>query len=115
MHVPYHIGHHHMGVPSGPGVGMHHYSGHPPFAPGPPRHHHPIGLPPNQPNPLNGFHVAHFEAANVAALHHPGGAFAGTSTSTLIAHHHHQTGTQSVSTALSKDEFYLKQRYLQRT
>jgi len=80
----------------------------------PPAHHHPI-VPPRVPsNPLNRFHVAHFEAANVPSLHHPGAA---TSTSTLIAyHHHHQTAAQSIPTslALSKDEFYMKQRYFQR-
>jgi hypothetical protein len=123
MHVPY-PGSHHLiggppmlpiGVPPIPSGGIRHYPGHPSY---PPTHHQPIAPPHVQPNRLNGFHVAHFEAANVPSLHHPGTAFAATSTSTLIAHHHHQATAQStpssLTPALSKDEFYMKQRYLQR-
>jgi hypothetical protein len=115
MHVPYLGGHHPVGGPPMLPIGVpHHYPGHPSF---PPTHHHPIGPPHVQPNRLNGFHVAHYETANVSSLHHPGAGFAATSTSTLIAHHH-QTAAQpipsSLTAALSKDEFYMKQRYLQR-
>ncbi len=122
MHVPYSGGHHPLGgppmlpigVPYIPSGDLHHYPVHPSF---PAIQHHPIGPRHIQPNRLNGFHVAHFEAANVSSLHHPGAAFAATSTSTLIAHHH-QTAAPSIqsslTTALSKDEFYMKQRYLQR-
>jgi hypothetical protein len=121
MHVPYPGGHHPVRVPtmlpvSVPPVssgGMHHYPAHPAYPPTH-HHHHPMVHPHLQPNQLNGFHVAHFEAANVSSLHHPNTAFAATSTSTLIAHHH-ETGAQSMSTStLSKDEFYMKQRCLQR-
>jgi hypothetical protein len=116
MHVPYPGGHHPMGgppmlpigVPSG---GLHHYPVHPSF---PPTHHHPIVPSHVQPNRLNGFHVAHYETANVSSLHHPSTAFAATST--LIAHHQ-QTAAPSIPSSLtptlSKDEFYMKQRYLQ--
>jgi hypothetical protein len=123
MHVPYPGGHHGgppflpVGIPPVPGGGIHHYPGHPSYPPAHHHHHHPIVPPHVQPNPLNGFHVAHFEAANISSLHHPNTTFAATSTSTLIAHHH-QTATQSIPTsmtsALSKNEFYMKQRYLQR-
>jgi hypothetical protein len=119
MHIPYPGGHHSLvGPPILPGGGLHHYPGHPSFPSAHHHHHHPIGPPPHvQPNPLNGFHVTHFETANVSSLHHPGAAFAATSsTSTLIAHHH-QTATQSIPTSLgstlSKNEFYMKQHYLQ--
>jgi hypothetical protein len=87
---------------------MHHY---PQFAPGPPVHHHPpIAPPPPLPPahiPMNGYNAPPFHP-------HPNAPF--TSTSTFIAHH--QTATQPISTALttalSEDEFYLKQRYFQR-
>jgi hypothetical protein len=114
MHVPYPGSHHLVGGPSMlSGGGFHHYPIHPSF---PSAHHHPIGPPYIQQNPLNGFHITHFETANSSSLHHPGTTFAATST--LIAHHH-QTATQSIPTsigsALSKDEFYMKQNCLQRT
>lgn len=122
MHVPYTGGHHPVVVPpilpvNIPPVsngGLHHYPTHPSYPPvNHHHHHHPMNLTHLQPNQLNGFHVAHFEAANVSSLHHPNTAFAATTTSTMIAHH--QTGAQSISTpTLSKDEFYMKQRSLQR-
>lgn len=127
MHVPYPGAHHPMGGPpllpmNVPGGSLHHYPNHPPYLP--PHHHHhphphphPIAPPHLQPNRLNGFHVAHYETANVSSLHHPSTTYAAASTSSLIAHHN-QTTTQSIPSssapALSKDEFYLKQRYLQR-
>ncbi|CAF4633613.1 unnamed protein product [Rotaria sp. Silwood1] len=125
MHVSYPGVHHSVGAPPMLPVGVssvpigsiHHYPGHPSFSAGLPAHHHPLAPPHVQPNPINGFHVSHFEAANVSSLHHPSTTFASTSTSTLIAHHH-QTATQPIPTpltsTLSKDEFYMKQRYLQR-
>ncbi|CAF1020088.1 unnamed protein product [Rotaria sordida] len=122
MHVPYSGVHHSVGAPPIlPVGGIRHYPSHPSFPAGLPAHHYPLVPSHVQPNPINGFHVAHFEAANVSSLHHPNTPFAATSTSTstLIAHnHHHQTAAQPISTplasALSKDEFYMKQRYLQR-
>jgi hypothetical protein len=123
MHVPYPGGHHAVsgplilpvGISHIPGGGIHHYPGHPSYPSS--HHHHPVVPPHMQPNTLNGFHVAHFEAANLSSLHHPNATFASTSSSTLIAHHQ-QTAPQSISTslttALSKDEFYMKQRYLKR-
>ena len=89
-----------------PPAGIHHY---PPYAPPPPVHHHhhppppapPIVAPPHI--PANGFNIGSF---------HPHSNAPYTSTSTFIAHH--QTAAQSISTALSEDEFYIKQRYFQR-
>ncbi|CAF3603690.1 unnamed protein product [Adineta steineri] len=118
MHLPYPHGvHHPMGAPSMlPGRGLHHYPAHPSY---PLPHHHSIGPPHMQPNSLNGYHVTHYETANVSSLHHhPGPGYAATSTSTVIAHHH-QTGSQSVPTSietgLSKNEYYMRQRHLQQT
>ncbi|CAF0836459.1 unnamed protein product [Rotaria sp. Silwood1] len=88
-----------------PAGGMHHY---PPYAPAPPIHHHPLPPPPPPivapPHiPTNGYNMPGF---------HPHSAAPYTSTSTFIAHH--QTATQPISTALSENEFYIKQRYFQR-
>lgn len=124
MHVPYVGASHPMsGPPLLPmhisGSGLHPYSGHPPYLPTHP-HHHPIVPPHLQPNRLNEFHVAHYETANASSLHHPNTTYAATSTSTLIAHHQQTasqsipTSTSSVAPALSKNEFYMKQHYLQR-
>ncbi len=96
-----------MGVRYPPG-GMHHY---PPYAPAPPVHHHHPLPPPPPPRPIvppphiptNGYNMPGF---------HPHSNAPFTSTSTFIAHH--QTATQPISTALSEDEFYIKQRYFQR-
>ncbi|CAF0940507.1 unnamed protein product [Adineta steineri] len=87
-----------------PPAGIHHY---PQYAPPPPVHHHPI--PPPRPIippphiPTNGYNMPGF---------HPHTNVPFTSTSTFITHH--QTATQPISTALSEDEFYTKQRYFQR-
>jgi hypothetical protein len=106
---------------AGPPVHHHHPHHHPAAPPPPPpphptahhphAHHHPIIGPPHVPtNPVNGYNVSPFlpHAANTP--------FASTSTSTFITHH--QTATQPISTALttalSEDEFYIKQRYFQR-
>ncbi|UJR16456.1 hypothetical protein I4U23_003358 [Adineta vaga] len=88
-----------------PPAGIHHY---PQYAPAPPvHHHHPIPPPrPIVPPPhiqANGYTMPGFHP-------HPTAPF--TSTSTFIQHH--QTATQPISTALSENEFYTKQRYFQR-
>ena len=93
-----------MGIRYPPG-GMHPY---PHYPQGPPVHHHHPVPPPHQmlPNPhipTNGYNMPGFPP-------HPNAPF--TSTSTFIAHH--QTATQPISNALSEDEFYTKQRFLQR-
>lgn len=82
---------------------------YPPFAgPAPPIHPHPPHPPPPSivapPHiPTNGYNMPPF---------HPHATVPYTSTSTFIAHH--QTATQPISTALSENEFYIKQRYFQR-
>ncbi|CAF1236897.1 unnamed protein product, partial [Adineta ricciae] len=102
----------------------------------PPGGYHPYPLqpiyPPTHPfngshlqhNPINGYHVTHYETANVSSLHHPGTTYAATST--LIAHHHQQQPPQQhheptgqitpkpIELTLSKDEFYTRQRRVQR-
>ncbi len=71
-----------------PPAGIHHY---PQYAPAPPHH-----------IPTNGYNIPNYSP-------HPAAPF--TSTSTFITH---RTATQPISTALSEDEFYIKQRYFQR-
>ena len=119
MHVPYPGVHHPVRVPpmlsvNGahiPNGGIHHYPGHSAY---PPAHLHPMGHPSLPPNQLNGYHVAHFEGANVPSLHHSNAPFVATSTSAPIPYNN-QAGAQPISkTTMSKDEFYLKQRSLQR-
>ncbi len=93
-----------MGVRYPPG-GLHHY---PTYPPAPPILHHPPPPPPHQilPNPhipTNGYNMPGF---------HPHTNVPFTSTSTFITHH--QTASQPISTTLSEDEFYTKQRYFQR-
>ncbi|CAF0839694.1 unnamed protein product [Rotaria sordida] len=87
-----------------PAGGIHHF---PQYAPAPPIHHHPPPPPPQivaPPHiPTNGYNMPGFHP-------HPTAPY--TSTSTFIAHH--QTATQPISTALSENEFYIKQRYFQR-
>jgi hypothetical protein len=88
-----------------PPSGMHPYPHYPPAPPV--HHHHPVPPPhhmlPNPHIPTNGYNMPGFPS-------HPNAPF--TSTSTFIAHH--QTATQPISNALSEDEFYTKQRFLQR-
>ena len=88
---------------------MHRYPVYPMYPPG---HHHPMGLPHMQPNHMNGYHMGQYEAGNGPALHQPNPTFQGTSPSTLMPQNL-QTGPQTIPTsALSKDEFYKKQRDL---
>ena len=109
MHVPYH-----GGPPVLPVGGMPHYRGHQPY-PSVHHPHHPIGPPHIQPNHMNGYHVAHYESANVPSIHHPNATFGATPN--MIPHSQPpstQSTASSIPTTLSKDEFYLKQRSLQR-
>ncbi|CAF3558256.1 unnamed protein product [Rotaria socialis] len=89
-----------------PPAGMHHY---PAYAPAPPIHHH--HHPPPPPPPIVAPPHISTNGYNLPAFH-PHTAAPYTSTSTFIAHH--QTATQPISTALSENEFYMKQRYFQR-
>ncbi|UJR30003.1 hypothetical protein I4U23_017549 [Adineta vaga] len=105
----------HLSYPGAPPIlppgGYHHYPQHPHF---PVTHPHSFNATHLQPNPINGFHVTHYETANISSLHQPGTTYAATSTSTVIAHHHQDTTTQpiskSIDTILPKDEFHSKQR-----
>ncbi|CAF0865668.1 unnamed protein product [Adineta ricciae] len=89
-----------------PPAGIHPYQPYPPVQPVH-HHHHPIPPPrpivPSPHIPTNGYTMPGFHP-------HPTAPF--TSTSTFIAHH--QTATQPISTTLSENEFYTKQRYFQR-
>jgi hypothetical protein len=84
-----------------PPAGIHHY---PSYAPAPQVHHQPPPPPivPTQHIPTNGYNMPNFPP-------HPTAPF--TSTSTFITH---RTATQPISTALSENEFYTKQRYFQK-
>ena len=84
-----------------PPAGMHHY---PPYVPAPPVHHPPPPpqIIPNPHIPTNGYNIPTYPP-------HPTAPF--TSTSTFITH---RTATQPMSTALSENEFYTKQRLIQR-
>ena len=90
-----------------PPAGIHPYQPYPPVQPVHHHHHHPIPPPrpivPSPHIPTNGYTMPGFHP-------HPTAPF--TSTSTFIAHH--QTAPQPMSTALSENEFYTKQRYFQR-
>ena len=92
---------------------MHHYPGHAPFGSA---HYHSVGPSSHLPShALNGYHLSQYDAAT---LHHPNAAFTAIPTSTLTAHAQRQPSSPailtSLSTPLSKDEFYLKQRDLRR-
>lgn len=96
-----------MPYPGGhPSVGpiMHRYPVYPMYSTG--HHHHPMGLPHLQPNPMNGYPMGQYEVGNGPVLHQPNPTFPNPSTSTLLP----QTAPTS---ALTKDEFYKKQRNLQ--
>jgi len=86
----------HVSYPGGPSVlpmgGMTHYSGHSAY---PPMHSH-----------LNNYHIQHYESGNVPSLHHQN-----PSGSTLIPH----ANQPMMKPTLTEDEFYSKQRSLQRT
>lgn len=97
------------GIPIGPSGGIHPYHMRPTLS---------TGLPSHVPqNPVNTYHLTPYETMNASALHYPNPAFPTTSTPSIIPHHY-QIGTQPVpalpTLTLSKDEFYIKQRGLQR-